>query len=198
MSIHRSSGAVGVNTTGWTQKKCVGVYEGTTHKDATQRVFVGVKYTYTYFFAICFIPSSLASNPSEVHWLTLCTWYVPHSRSFTHESNTCKIRRLVFLNLGFIELLSCTLFTDSLLSHHLLVGCTTPESSCRRNVTITARIWQYCRPIAPIIECETSSLDRLSSRWFHSLSAHFWVTNGFFEGPIFEHFRLDELNGLNP
>ena len=30
------------------------------------------------------------------------------TRSFTHMSNTCVIRRLVFLNLGFIDLLSCT------------------------------------------------------------------------------------------
>jgi len=30
------------------------------------------------------------------------------ARSFTHESNTCVIRRLAFLNLGFIDLLSCT------------------------------------------------------------------------------------------
>jgi len=29
-------------------------------------------------------------------------------RSFTHESSTCVIRRLTFLNLGFIDLLSCT------------------------------------------------------------------------------------------
>ena len=30
------------------------------------------------------------------------------TRSFTHMSNTCVIRRLAFLNLGFIGLLSCT------------------------------------------------------------------------------------------
>ena len=30
------------------------------------------------------------------------------ARSFTHESNTCVIRRLAFLNLGFIERMSCT------------------------------------------------------------------------------------------
>jgi len=30
------------------------------------------------------------------------------ARSFTHECNTCVIRRLAFLNLGFIDLLSCT------------------------------------------------------------------------------------------
>ena len=28
--------------------------------------------------------------------------------SFTHESNTCVIRRLAFLNLDFVDLLSCT------------------------------------------------------------------------------------------
>jgi len=31
--------------------------------------------------------------------------YVTQSRSFTHESNACVISRLVFLNLGFIDLL---------------------------------------------------------------------------------------------
>jgi len=29
------------------------------------------------------------------------------ARSCTHQSNTCVIRRLVFLNLGFIEQMSC-------------------------------------------------------------------------------------------
>jgi len=30
------------------------------------------------------------------------------ARSFTHQSNTCVIRRLAFLNLGIIEQISCT------------------------------------------------------------------------------------------
>jgi len=30
------------------------------------------------------------------------------ARSFTHQSNTCAIRRLAFLNLDFIEQMSCT------------------------------------------------------------------------------------------
>ena len=92
------------------------------------------------------------------------------ARSFTHESNTCKIGWLVFLNLGLIDLLSCTLLTVILLSHHLLVGCTTPESSCRRNFTNAARVRQYYRPIAPSTECVTFDLDGLCLVSFHSLS----------------------------
>jgi len=95
------------------------------------------------------------------------------TRSFTHESNTCEIRRLVFLNLGLIDLLSCTLITATLLSHHLLVGCTTPDSTYRRNVTNTTRVYQHCRPIAPSTDCEPFGNDRLCLGGFHSLSAHF-------------------------
>jgi len=36
------------------------------------------------------------------------------TRSFTHMSNTCVIRRLAFLNLGFIDLLSCTALPTTL------------------------------------------------------------------------------------
>jgi len=36
------------------------------------------------------------------------------TRSFTHMSNTCVIRKLVFLNLGFIDLLPCTVFSAAL------------------------------------------------------------------------------------
>jgi len=41
------------------------------------------------------------------------------ARSFTHESTTYVIRRLAFLNLGFI---SCTPLPSNLLSHHFWVG----------------------------------------------------------------------------
>jgi len=41
------------------------------------------------------------------------------ARIFTHESNTCVIGRLAFLNLGFIDLLSCTRsLPPSTTSHH--------------------------------------------------------------------------------
>jgi len=36
------------------------------------------------------------------------------ARSFTHQSNTCVIRRLSFLHLCFIELISCTLLPATL------------------------------------------------------------------------------------
>jgi len=36
------------------------------------------------------------------------------ARSFTHESNTFVIRRLAFLNLGFIDLLPCTALSAAL------------------------------------------------------------------------------------
>jgi len=38
------------------------------------------------------------------------------ARIFTHESNTCVLRRWAFLILGFIDLLSCTLLSATLLS----------------------------------------------------------------------------------
>ena len=44
------------------------------------------------------------------------------ARSFTHESTTYVIRRLAFLNLGFIDPLSCTPLPSNLLSHHFWVG----------------------------------------------------------------------------
>ena len=44
------------------------------------------------------------------------------ARSFTHESTTYVIRRLAFLNLDFIDPLSCTPLPSNLLSHHFWVG----------------------------------------------------------------------------
>ena len=53
-----------------------------------------------------------------------------HFRSFTHESNTCVIRRLAFLNLDFTDLLSCIRFLPlSATSHHrILIFSRTPKS----------------------------------------------------------------------
>jgi len=46
------------------------------------------------------------------------------ARSCTHESNTCVIRRLAFLNLGFIDLLSCTRsLPPSTTSHQTIMVC---------------------------------------------------------------------------
>jgi len=41
------------------------------------------------------------------------------TRSFTHMSNTCVIRRLLFLNLGFIDLMPCTTLPAAL---HILAS----------------------------------------------------------------------------
>jgi len=71
---------------------------------------------------------------------------------------------LVFLNLGFIDLLSCTLLPVTLLSDHLLVGrwgCTTQESTCRRNVMNAARVWQHYCPIVRIADRVISCPHRL-------------------------------------
>ena len=54
----------------------------------------------------------------QIYWLTLCAWYMQHSQSFTHQSNTCVIRRLAFLNLGFIEQMS-----PSTTSHRRILVC---------------------------------------------------------------------------
>ena len=44
------------------------------------------------------------------------------ARIFTHESNTCTIRRLAFLNLGFIDIMSCTRsLSPSTTSHRRIV-----------------------------------------------------------------------------
>jgi len=45
------------------------------------------------------------------------------ARIFTHESNTYVIWRLAFLNLGCIDLLSCTPLPATFLSHHFWTGC---------------------------------------------------------------------------
>jgi len=46
------------------------------------------------------------------------------ARSFTHESNTCVIRRLMFLYLGLIDLLSCTRsLLPSTTSHQRILIC---------------------------------------------------------------------------
>jgi len=46
------------------------------------------------------------------------------ARSFTHESNTYVIRTLAFLNLGFIDLLSCTRsLAASTTSHQRILVC---------------------------------------------------------------------------
>ena len=44
------------------------------------------------------------------------------SRSFTHRSNTCTIRRLAFLNIGFIEQVSRTPLPATLYNLTLLFG----------------------------------------------------------------------------
>ena len=46
------------------------------------------------------------------------------ARSFTRESNTCVIIRLVFINVGFIDLLSCTRsLPPSATSHRRILVC---------------------------------------------------------------------------
>jgi len=55
---------------------------------------------------ILLLPIAISTDRST-HWicaLDTCNT----ARSFTHQSNTCLIRRLAFLNLGFIEQMSCT------------------------------------------------------------------------------------------
>jgi len=52
-------------------------------------------------------PSTRCDLHRQIHWSTLCAWYVCNTaRSFTHWSNTCVLRSLVFLILGFIEQMS--------------------------------------------------------------------------------------------
>ena len=52
------------------------------------------------------------------------------TRSFTHISNTCVIKRLAFLNSGFIHLLSCTRsLPPSTTSHQSIVVCTRTSKS---------------------------------------------------------------------
>ena len=46
------------------------------------------------------------------------------ARSFTHWSSTCVIRKLTFLNLGFIGQMSCTPLPVTLTtSHHRILVC---------------------------------------------------------------------------
>ena len=54
--------------------------------------------------------SPLYEDPAEVRSTDrLCTLDICNTaRSFTHESNSCVIRRWVFLILGYIDLVSCT------------------------------------------------------------------------------------------
>ena len=61
--------------------------------------------------------SPLWKDPPEVQSTDQpCTLDICNTtRSFTHESNTCVIRRWAFLILGFIDLLSCTQPPDTLL-----------------------------------------------------------------------------------
>ena len=61
--------------------------------------------------------SPLFPDPTKVRSTDRpCTLYICNkARSFTHESNTCVIRRRVFLILGYIDLLSCTLPPATLL-----------------------------------------------------------------------------------
>jgi len=56
--------------------------------------------------------------------------------SFTHESNTCVIRRLVFLNLGFIHLLSCTCSLTTL--HNL----SSQDAGLSTNLKILRLFWE--------------------------------------------------------
>jgi len=52
------------------------------------------------------LPVAISTDRSTDRPCALDMWHT--SRSFTHQSVTCVIRRLAFLNLGFIEQMSCT------------------------------------------------------------------------------------------
>jgi len=67
---------------------------------------------------ICLITATFQRSTDRTCALDMCNT----ARSFTHESTTYVIRRLVFLNLGFIDPLSCTPLPSTLLSHHFWVG----------------------------------------------------------------------------
>jgi len=54
---------------------------------------------------ILLLPVAISTDRSTNRPCALDTYNT--ARSFTHRSNTCVIRRLMFLNLGFIEQMSC-------------------------------------------------------------------------------------------
>jgi len=58
------------------------------------------------------------------------------ARSFTHESNTCVITRLAFLNLGLINLLSCTPLPATF--YHLA----SENSGLSTNLKILRLLWE--------------------------------------------------------
>jgi len=55
---------------------------------------------------ILHLPVSISTDRSTYRPCALDMYNT--ARSFTHQSNTCVIGRLTFLNLGFIEEMSCT------------------------------------------------------------------------------------------
>jgi len=141
-------------------------------------------------------------DPAEVHRLSLCSWYVQHSQEFhTRVQYMCNSK--VGIPKSWLHwppvLYPAPCHPPFAPSFGGAQGLgTAPEYTCCKNVTNVACVSQHYRPIARIVECETSRPHKLCSGRFHSPSAHFWVTHGFFERRIFDHFRGDKLNGSHP
>jgi len=96
------------------------------------------------------------------------------ARSFTHRSNTCVIRRLAFLNLGFIEQMSCTpSLPPSTTSHRRILVCprTSKSWDCSERINFVTKLaqvssisrWLFCRPVDR--SRSISTVDKDSPTW---------------------------------
>jgi len=178
---------------GMQHRICLWVYMRVQHNRMQHRVFVCVHMNIHVTQHECL--RSVASHrrshqdPAEVHQLSLCSWYVQHSQEFhTRVQYMCNSK--VVINKSWLHWPAALYPAPWQPPYAPSCGGaqglgTAPEYTWCKNVTNVACVSQHYCPVAYIAERETSRPHRLCSWRLRSPSAHFWVTNGFFEGRIF-------------